>query len=433
LLQRGRLDELSNVARDDLVRRVSENRTNLRARLASESRTLGPAHPRIQELNAQLATLERELRLAAGNVARGLENDAQIARTRVDNLLAAIEQQKQQVGGTSGDQVKRREYEMEAKLLKEQLEANTTKYREALARQQSESTPADARVISRAAVPDRPTFPKVIPILLFATIGALVLAVSGVIAGELLSGRALIQVQQDLAALRRAPAGSGRRAQAGEDKVDGDGEEDVLAAPRQRARSDALDPATARVLAALSKMHTSAYGARVLVCAPGGRCDPGAGIEPLARALSRERRTVLIDFSGRAMAGMAGLSELLEGSAGFADVIHRDGASRMHLIGLGAGAAGASAELDDAIDALSQTYEFIVLVAPQEDDAGLALQLAPAVDVAVLAVETAVAGEEAVALQKLLLEAGAGRAIQLVAPRSGGDDTPDLRASRDAA
>lgn len=428
LLQRGRLDELSDVARDDLVRRVSENRTNLRARLASESRTLGPAHPRIQEMNAQLATIERELRVAGSNVARGLENDAQIARSRVDNLMAAIEQQKRQVGDTSADQVKLREYEMEAKLLREQLEGNTTKYREALARQQSTSTPADARVISRAAIPDRPSFPKVIPILLFATLGALILMISGVIAAELLSGRALIEVQQELAALRRAP----REARMA-DGEDGDAQ---VAASNENLKpvyqAPVLDPAAKRVLARLQSFDTRSYGARILVCAATGKADPGVSVEALARMLASERRTILLDFSGRARQGEEGLAEVLSGATGFGEIIHRDGGSRLHLAGVGAGVSSVSEELDDALDALSQTYEFVFLVMPQQGLEELTLQLAPACDAAMVTVEAAAAGDEALAIQQELLQAGAGQVILLPAPhRSSGE--PDMRPERDAA
>jgi polysaccharide biosynthesis transport protein len=424
LLQRGRLDELSDVARDDLVRRVSEQRSNLRARLASEARTLGPAHPRIQELTAQLSTIERELRSAGSNVARGLENDAQIARSRVDNLVAAIEQQKQQVGDTSADQVKLREYEMEAKLLKEQLEGNTTKYREALARQQSESTPADARVISRAVVPDKASFPKVIPILLFAAIGAMVLTIAWIIAAELLSGRALIPVSAASSGPTLAPRAVSAPLPGGDrpSPASGDG-----------GKEDGLDPAARRVLSRMLRFNTGAYAARVLACSPGGRVDPGASVEPLARTLAGERRAVLVDLSGRALAGLPGLSDLISGEASFADVIHRDPGSRLHLVGAGTGAVAITEELDDALDALSQTYEFVLLVAPQNDADQLALQLAPAIDFALLAVSAAAAGDEAIAMQNELLAAGAGQALLLVATAAVAEDQREIRPSRDAA
>src|SRR5690606_38330690 len=157
--------------------------------------------------------------------------------------------------------------------------------------------------------------------------------------------------------------------------------------------------------------NTSVYGARVLVCTPAGRLDPGASVKQLARALSRERRAVLIDCSGRAMVGLPGLSDMLNGDANFADIIHRDEGSRLHIVGTGSSRVEIDADLDEAVDALSQTYEFVFLVAPQFDDSEIALRLAPAADFALIAVVAAVAGDEAVQLQNDLRAAGAGSTL----------------------
>ena len=73
---------------------------------------------------------------------------------------------------------------------KDQLDSSTTKYEEALARQSSTATPADARIISRATVPQDAAYPKKIPFILFGTIATFVLSAGLVVAGELLSGRA---------------------------------------------------------------------------------------------------------------------------------------------------------------------------------------------------------------------------------------------------
>ena len=65
MLKQGRVAEIPDVANNDLVRRISEQRVTLKAQLALESRTLLPGHPRIKELNAQLADLDSEMRNAA--------------------------------------------------------------------------------------------------------------------------------------------------------------------------------------------------------------------------------------------------------------------------------------------------------------------------------------------------------------------------------
>ncbi len=121
-LREGRMFEIPEVANNELVRRLIEQRVTLRAQLALESRTLLPAHPRIKELTAQLNDLESQIRGAAERTVRGLENEARIAGSRVDTLTVAIEAQRKAVAEANEAEVKLRELEREAKSQREQLE-----------------------------------------------------------------------------------------------------------------------------------------------------------------------------------------------------------------------------------------------------------------------------------------------------------------------
>ena len=62
MLQSGKPIEASEVLNSELIRRLSEQRVTLRAQLAEQSSTLLDGHPRIKELKAQLADLDRQLR-----------------------------------------------------------------------------------------------------------------------------------------------------------------------------------------------------------------------------------------------------------------------------------------------------------------------------------------------------------------------------------
>ena len=62
MLQSGKPIEASEVLNSELIRRLSEQRVTLRAQLAEQSSTLLDSHPRIKELKAQLADLDRQLR-----------------------------------------------------------------------------------------------------------------------------------------------------------------------------------------------------------------------------------------------------------------------------------------------------------------------------------------------------------------------------------
>ena len=77
--------------------------------------------------------------------------------------------------------------ERDAKAQRDLLESYLAKYREAAARETSNSEPADARVISRATVSNIPAYPKKLPTVVIATLATLVLSAGWVVTRELLS------------------------------------------------------------------------------------------------------------------------------------------------------------------------------------------------------------------------------------------------------
>src|SRR5207302_4716255 len=105
MLQGGRAIEASDVLTSELFRRLSEQRATLRGQLAEQSSTLLDGHPRIKELKAQLADLDRQLREEASKISRSLENDARLAGGRVDGLRDSLEQLKKQASSTNGQAV----------------------------------------------------------------------------------------------------------------------------------------------------------------------------------------------------------------------------------------------------------------------------------------------------------------------------------------
>lgn len=186
MIKEGRAFEIPDVANNELIRRTVESRMAMRAQLALESRTLLPAHPRIKELTAQVQDLENQIKAAAERVVRTLENDAKIAGARVESLRAAVEGQQDVVAKGNSSEVELRALEREAKSQREQLESYLSRYREAAARDAENASPANARVVSRAVVPDLPSFPKKIPIVAFVTLLAFLLASAAVVGRHLL-------------------------------------------------------------------------------------------------------------------------------------------------------------------------------------------------------------------------------------------------------
>ena len=186
MLQSGKPIEASEVLNSELIRRLSEQRVTLRGQLAEQSSTLLDNHPRIKELKAQLADLDRQIRDEASKISRSLENDARIASGRVDGLSASLEQLKKQATSTNGNDVQLRALEREAKAQRDLLESYLAKYREANTRENIDAAPADGRIISRASVSNAPAYPKKLPIVLIATLATLMLSAGAIATGELL-------------------------------------------------------------------------------------------------------------------------------------------------------------------------------------------------------------------------------------------------------
>src|SRR6202012_1138897 len=186
MLQSGKPIEASEVLNSELTRRLSEQRVTWRAQLAEQSSTLLDGHPRIKELKAQLADLDRQLREEASKISRSLDNDARIASGRVEGLSASLDQLKKQATSTNGQDVQLRALEREAKAQRDLLESYLAKYREANTRENIDAAPADGRIISRATVSNTPAYPKKLPIVLIATLATLMLSAGAIVTGELL-------------------------------------------------------------------------------------------------------------------------------------------------------------------------------------------------------------------------------------------------------
>ncbi len=400
MIGQNRIADVPDVANSDLVRRISEQRVTLKAQIAQQAMTLLPAHPRMRELNAQLAALEGQMRAAGDKLAKSLENDSRIAAGRVENLQAVIDAQKATATTAGADQVRLNELEQQARLLRDQLEFSTQKYQEALARENAVSTPADARVISRAIAPELPSFPKKLPTIAIFTLAGLVLSIGIVIARELLSGRAFLA---DLPARGVVPPGPTVVPMGVPHHDAAPASRPAAGPPAPRPADDrpaVPDPDLVTMLDMVADHHRDGGGVRLLVMAGADAATAAPdGALLLGRALARRSRTILVDCGvdeGLALLLAApraaeappvrGLMNLLAGDTSFAEVIHRDPQSRLHIVPYGTGEVPRREDSSGVlVDALAETYDHVVLAVPQPEGSGTVFGASQA-DLAILLV-----------------------------------------------
>jgi uncharacterized protein involved in exopolysaccharide biosynthesis len=355
--------EASDIINSELMRRLSEQRVTLRAQLAEQSSSLMDGHPRIKELKAQIADLDGQLRAEAERIARSFENDAKIAAARVDSLMTNFDQVKNQAANTNERDVQLRALQRDAKSQRDLLESYLAKYSEATARETLNSSPADARVISRATVSNVPAYPKKLPSVLIATVATLMLACGFVLTKELLSAPGTAAAVMPAPRVRPAAAGS---------------PPDAAEAPHEdRLRFVAGAPRDG--VADVAQRLRGEGNGRIAVLAASAALGTGEAAVKLARALGKNARVVLVgldpaDAAIKAVSGdpaAPGLAELADGSASFRDIIGKDRLSPVHVVSSGREptqriALLSSPRLAPSIEALGRSYDYVVI------DAGIA-------------------------------------------------------------
>lgn len=438
-LRAGRPIESGDVVNSEIIRRLNEQRASVQVQLAEQSSTLGPRHPRIAELRAQLTSLDQQVRTEAEKLVRVLENDARLAGARVESLGQTLDQVKRQASEASEQEVQLRVLEREAKSHRDQLEGLLARYRDATARDSLSAMPADARIVSRATISNVPAFPKKLPTILITTLGTMLLAIGCVATGALMSGGAQRPgraEEGDTPPDERMPVLEGedrapdlvpdhgpdataspeatphelapRRVASAEGSAPDDGkafDEDLAedlagvaplapsAEPDGEAPAESISSLAARLDAAGQPVR------RTLILATG----PGLAATGVTLALARQfaaggRRVVMVDLDGDNAAlsslagnGAPGLADLLAERTSFAEIIHRDPASRAHLVPLGRRLPGGREVTDDerlsfAVGALTRTYDVVLILAGQlaVDSAGFSRVAAFAGDAVII-------------------------------------------------
>ncbi|MDP2408679.1 MAG: exopolysaccharide transport family protein [Pseudolabrys sp.] len=395
----GRPIESSDIANSDSMRRLVEQRIALRSQLAEQSTTLMDQHPRIKELRAQIAEIDRQVRTEGERLARQLDNDAKVAGNRVETLSASLDQVKKLASQTNEQDVQLRALEREAKTQRDLLESYLAKYREASARDNINAAPPEARIISRATPAINPSYPKKLPTVLIAAFAAFALSAGFTVTGALLAAPTPTPY-----AYGYGPAGVAAPSFAPPPPP----QQPMFAAPLPRVPSPPLAPTFAQPVApafapamglaaaaavplavstidqiAQSLRQAGDAGRRVTVVGAMRNAGTTYAAITLARALAKEANVVLVDFAFGAPnlsvistdPNAPGVAELVRGAASFGDIITRDQYSNVHLIATGnVGNDGpllaASPMLATVIEALVQSYNHVVI------DAGSAADVA---------------------------------------------------------
>jgi exopolysaccharide transport family protein len=417
------LDSLPDVLSSPLIQRLRERQAQLQADIADLSTTLLDNHPRIRALRSQLGDLEGQIRREARNVLDSLATEAKTALLREQQLVGDLNRMKAESARAGEEEVELRALEREAAAQRELLESYLTRYRETASREDRRYLPVDARVISAASVPTEPYFPKILPIVIAAFVGSLLVMAIVTLLRELFSGRAMqaapgsriepisevqMPIRNDLPAeqtaaedMREVSAGraaapvpdaaAAREAEvprmAVADDRGGRPDDSPSVGPKELPEEGPAvfkpSPLGEVTIETAAEKLISGGASRAIFISPEGDDAAAAAVLVAREVADAGLRVLLLDLTAAGAASRPmldsasypGITNLLAAEAQFTDVIHTDHYSDCHVIPVGTAdpvrAMRAVDRLPIIMDSLTTAYDVVVVECGPTDAEGI--------------------------------------------------------------
>lgn len=149
---------LLEVMESALILRLREQETEVQRKVSDLGQRLGPKHPFSLSARAELAQIQQKIAVEGRKLVEGLKNEAVAARARESLLTDELQSLKGEAGAQSQSEVKLRALDREAAASRTLLETFLQRAQEMSSQESFQQ--ADAHIVSKAAVPSTPTFPK---------------------------------------------------------------------------------------------------------------------------------------------------------------------------------------------------------------------------------------------------------------------------------
>ncbi|MBY5545370.1 chain-length determining protein [Rhizobium leguminosarum] len=390
-------DTLPDIMSSQAIQRLKGTESGLQSQISDLQTSLLNNHPRLKSLRAQLSDIRSQIRQETQKILASIENESKVADLRASELERQSDTVQANSARAGEDEVGLNALEREANAQRQLLETYLVRYREAASRADSNSSPADARIVSRAVEPVDPYFPKVVPIVVVAAVATLIMSAIVIMLAELFSGRALRPtdaspetieaeaVVEEKHVPQAAPiAAAGKPVQPSMLAVVADEEdtiEDVKAA--EDVPEDEPEDDNEFSVASVADYLTGSRAPLAIAISPTGENGSAATVSLTRMLADAGHRVILIDMTGSGyptelMAedpAALGVTDLLCGEAAFGDTIHGDRLSDAHLIPQGQSdvrrAMRGVDRLSLLLDALAAAYDLVVVECGSADVAGV--------------------------------------------------------------
>ena len=383
MMKLGSADALPDVQKSPLIQNLVQQRVRIERQISELSASLLPGHPRMRQLNADLAGLKKQLTGEIAKTVDSLDKEAKVAQGREDSIKKSLDDIKAKVVTNAPEEAKLRQLEANAKAKRTELENLQTQLESNRKKLDTRAQPVVAQIISKAQAASVPIFPKKGSLTALMFVASLLFGTAWSVTRALFHGArgggasAAHRLNRTNGVLSRAepvlasqPTGrdSGAATAVGsrfpskpvDSTTNG---ETVLTSLVRRLRDNALPDGGHRTIITGETLAIDASVEAIDLVK--GLADGGAHV-------------ILIDWSpsGRGIGAVAGtpagrgLTELIQGDVSFEDVVKRLPGSAVHFISCGAPLDETEIEPDQlnlVLDALDEAYDHIVVTGAHAD------------------------------------------------------------------
>lgn len=336
---------------------------------AELSTQYGEKHPRMINVRAEIRDLRSKIKTEAYKITDNLRSEVAVAHARERTLAGRLKQLEKKIAMLNENRVQLHALEREAEANRVLYQTFLARFKETQAQEDIQQT--DARIISRADVPSRPSFPKKRLILALAFAGAIFLGVVFAFFIEQLDHgfRSMEQVERlaGVSPLGLVPALRGLRAYA-------NAPEDYIVAKPESAFGESIR--SLQIGVQLSNVDTPPKVVLVTSALP----DEGKTVIALSlvrmKALAGEKAIIVESdlrrpslYKKLQLPEEPGLVEYLADQAALAEIIHKDEATGADLLPAGRLTPNSSNLLNSErmkalLAELSERYDLVVLDSP---------------------------------------------------------------------
>jgi uncharacterized protein involved in exopolysaccharide biosynthesis/Mrp family chromosome partitioning ATPase len=384
----GSADQLADVQKSPLIQNLVQQRVRIERQISELSATLLPGHPRMRQLNADLAGLKIQINKEVSKIVDSLEKEAAVAKGREDSISQSLADIKVRVVTNAPEEAQLRQLEATAKAKRTELDNIQAQLESNRKKLDARAQPVAAQIISNAQAESVPVFPRKGSLSALVAIASLMLGTAWVVTKALFEGArggAQMASRQKAKPLGLQPEPNFppyREPLLREVADDDDYDDDDVAVPPpppepHHTVASGLVSVTdtgALVLRLMQKRPPSG-GHRTILTGEAENIDASKEALSLVKALAQSgEQVILVDWNpaGQELASSiglnpgAGLNDLLRGEASFGEIIQRLPGSDAHAIASGNALGPAVGSVDPdhlnlILDALDEAYDYIVV------------------------------------------------------------------------